>query len=470
MHAIILSIGDELASGQTVNTNSAWLAQQLAGIGVPTLSHVTVGDQLAPVVSAIRAACASLEALASGSERQHHGVLLITGGLGPTEDDLTRKALADALNESLVEDPDAILQIEQWFQKHGRTMSPSNRAQAMRPSSAIVIENTAGTAPGLHATAGHARRGGMPKVADGGDGGTGAGGGGGGAVDIFVMPGVPREMKEMFTRSILPVLRQKALAIHPDPVVSKVTKINTFGLGESLVGEKIKDLMVRAHEDSAAGAGTDAGRLSVGTTVQEGIVSVRVYATGTAAQTERLTQEVRIQVQERLGPWVFSGDDQPLEASVAGLLRAGKHTLATAESCTGGMLAGLLTNVPGSSQYFLRGWVTYANAAKHDELAIQEEVLAAHGAVSEAVARAMAEGARRFAGTDFALSTTGVAGPDGGTPDKPVGTVWIGLAGPTGTTARKFILPGNRHAVRQRTCQWAMALLRWQLLGVGAPS
>jgi nicotinamide-nucleotide amidase len=466
MHAIILSIGDELASGQTVNTNSAWLAQQLGGLGVPTLSHVTVGDQLALIVSAIRDACETLEAAASAAEgRQPRGLLLISGGLGPTVDDLTRQSLADALNESLVEDPDAILQIERWFQRHGRTMSPSNRLQALRPSSAMVIENTAGTAPGLHVTTGHARREATAKAPAGGDGG-----GVEGTVDIFVMPGVPREMKEMFTTSILPLLRERARAHAPDPVITRVTKLNTFGLGESLVGEKIKDLMARAHEVAAADAVGENSRLAVGTTVHEGIVSVRIYATGTEGQVETLTDGIRMQVRDRLGTWLFSENDETLESAVATILRADKYTLATAESCTGGMLAALLTNIPGSSTYFLRGWVTYANDAKHDELAIHDDLIREHGAVSEPVARAMAEGARRFAGTDFALSTTGIAGPDGGTPDKPVGTVWIALATPAGTFTRKFLLPGNRQAIRQRACQWALALLRWHLLGIPAPS
>jgi nicotinamide-nucleotide amidase len=477
MHAIVLSIGDELVSGQTLNTNSFWLAQQLAAVGIRTLSHITIGDQLAPIVSAIRQAG---EILAAVGEEDHriwagkgrpasHGVLLLTGGLGPTEDDLTRKALADALNEQLVEDPDALLQIENWFRARGRVMSPSNRLQALRPSSSTILENTAGTAPGLHATTGHPRHDNMAKHPAGGDAGAG-GGQWGGAIDIFVMPGVPREMQEMFTRSVLPLLQQKAAAEHPDPIISQVTKINTFGLGESIAGERIRDLMTRGNEVQAAAEAGPASRLSVGTTVFEGVVSVRIYATGTRQQVDLMTQQVRQRVHERLGPWIFSENEEPLEAAVATLLRQHKHTLATSESCTGGMLATLLTNVPGSSAYFLRGWVTYANAAKHDELAIPEDLLQEHGAVSEPVARAMAEGARRFAATDFALATTGIAGPDGGTPDKPVGTVWIALATPAGTTARRFNLPGNRQAIRQRTCQWALALLRWHLLGIPAPS
>jgi nicotinamide-nucleotide amidase len=445
MHAIILSVGDELASGLTTNTNSAYLAQQLTALGIPTVAHLTVGDDLQAIVTAVRAACDQLDldsppASPGGEPPAAHpaGLLLISGGLGPTDDDLTRQALADALTQSLVEDPDAMLQIQRWFESKGRVMSPSNRLQALRPHGATVLENFAGTAPGIRA----ARNG----------------------VEIFVMPGVPREMKEMFTRSVLPAVQQAVARHAPDPAVTLVSKVNTFGLGESVLGERIKDLMVRGGVDTPEGA-----HVTVGTTVHDGIVSVRIYATGARAAAAAATDRLKAAVADRLGPLVFGHDDDALETAVATLLLQRKNTVATAESCTGGMLATYLTNTPGSSACFLRGWVTYANAAKHDDLSIPNEMLAAHGAVSEPVARTMAENARKFAHADFALATTGVAGPDGGSPEKPVGTVWIALATPAGTDARQFIMPGHRHAVRTRTCQMALALLRWKLLGVPPP-
>lgn len=417
MHAVILSIGDELAAGLTVNTNASWLAQRLTEMGIAVSAHVTVGDGLLAIVEAIRRIIADRADL-----------LLISGGLGPTDDDLTRQALADALQEGLVEDPEAVIFLERWFAERKRVMSPSNRVQALRPVSAVCIENRAGTAPGLRV-----EKAGLPA--------------------IFVMPGVPREMREMFTASILPRVQALAEKSGSGGAVTRVTKINTFGMGESLVGERIKDLMVRGANPA------------VGTTVHEGIVSVRIYATGTTAEAAAMTERVRQQVKERLGEMVFGENEETLESAVAALLNAGRYTLATAESCTGGLLAKLLTDTPGASGYYARGWVTYANDSKQDELGVPQAMLAEHGAVSEEVARAMAENARKLARTDFALSTTGIAGPDGGTETKPVGLVYIALVSSEGTWVREFTFPGERAAVRQRASQMSLALLRWRLLG-----
>jgi nicotinamide-nucleotide amidase len=418
--ALILSIGDELVSGQTTNTNATWLSQQLAALGIATAAHVTVGDQLLPIVTAIRDAL-----------DRHTPLLLITGGLGPTLDDLTRQALADALHEQLVEDPSAVIQIEAWFKSKNRPMSPSNRLQALRPHSAEILDNPTGTAPGLFTKKDH--------------------------TSIFVMPGVPKEMRAMFTTSLLPRLRLLQPVNAP---ITLLTKINTFGRGESVVGEALHHLMTRNAENP---------NLSVGTTVHDGIVSVRIYATGSPADATALTEQTRTDIHARLGPIIFSEGDTPLQSAVADLLKEFHHTLATAESCTGGLLATLLTDIPGSSAYFLRGWITYANAAKYEELSISESLLAQHGAVSEPIARAMAEAARKFGKSDYALATTGIAGPDGGTDEKPVGTVWIALATPTDTLTRKFIFPGDRTAIRLRAAQMALALLRWNLLGIQPP-
>ena len=448
MNAILLSIGDELVSGLTVNTNSAYLAEQLATLGIRTTAHITVGDELSAAAVAIREACEQLEfertALAPPGHKPG-SVLIITGGLGPTEDDITRRALADALNQELVEDPDAMVQIERFFKMVNRPMSPSNRLQALRPHEATVLENLSGTAPGLHAKKD--------------------------LIDIFVLPGVPREMREMFSAQVMPLLVKKIAILGDNPTVTRTLKINTFGRGESIVGEKIQDLMAREISPDILPAVV---KTVVGTTVQDGIVSVRLYATGEPAQVDEALGRLRQVVYERLGALIFSEGEVSLEAAVAQLLRESKHTLATAESCTGGLLATLLTNTPGSSAYFLRGWVTYANTAKRDDLAIPAELIAKHGAVSEEVARAMAQSARKFAESDFALATTGIAGPAGGTPGKPVGTAWIALASPTDSAAtptftQKYTFPGNRLQIRLRVAQMALALLRWRLLGVAVP-
>ena len=413
MAAIVISIGDELTSGQTVNTNATWLSQQLAGVGIETVAQVTVPDKLLAIVEAVR-----------GAMERRVGVILISGGLGPTEDDLTRRGVAEALGEELVEDPDAVMQIERWFKSRGRVMAGSNRLQALRPRSAEVMENRHGTAPGLRL--------------ERGDG-----------VRIFVMPGVPGEMRGMFLEEVLPRLKEVS-----GEKVTVISKVNTFGRGESVVGEAIRDLMVRG------------GNPSVGTTVSEAIVSVRIYATGTRAEAAEMTARMKKEVRGRLGEICFSEDEERLEESVAKMLRGRKVTVATAESCTGGLLAKLLTDVAGSSAYFLRGWVTYANESKVEELNVSAEVIAEHGAVSEAVAREMAEGARKFAESDFGVGITGVAGPDGGSEEKPVGTVWIGLAHAGGTEARRFVMPGDRKGVRLRAAQMALAMMRWRMMGV----
>ncbi len=264
----------------------------------------------------------------------------------------------------------------------------------------------------------------------------------------------------MFTLAILPMLKDAlATAAGGTPSVTRTAKINTFGMGESVLGEKIADLMQRS----------DSGKLIVGTTVHDGIVSVRIYATAPEAQAEALIAQVRAKVCERLGDLVFGEGEESIEAAVDRLLKEKKQTIATAESCTGGLLAVMLTNTPGSSAYFHRGWITYSNAAKSAELGVPAQLIHEHGAVSEEVARAMADGARRLAATDLALATTGIAGPEGGTDAKPVGTVWIALATPQATTARRFIFPGNREQVRLRAAQMALALLRWNLLNIPSP-
>lgn len=415
MNAIILSIGDELVSGLTINTNAAWLAQQLAEVGILVSAHVTVADQAEPIVAAIHQATAEAQ------------LVLISGGLGPTEDDLTRQCLAAALGEEMVEDAGALAQLAEFFRARQRPMAPSNRIQALRPKSARCLANRCGTAPGLAAVLGQAR--------------------------VYVMPGVPREMKEMFATHVLPELAGGGQ-------VTRVSKLNSFGMGESALGEKIQDLMRREGLNVCGAA------VRVGTTVHEGIVSVRIYATGAPGAVAEATAQVQRAARERLGALIFGSDEQTLEEAVGQLLLERAATVATAESCTGGLLAQLLTNVSGSSGYFLRGWVTYANQAKVEELGVPVELLEAHGAVSEPVVQAMAEGARRIAGTTYALAITGVAGPTGGTPEKPVGTVWLGLAGPAGTRTRKINFPGARSAVRLRAAQMAQALLRWEMLGV----
>ena len=413
MSATIISIGDELVSGLTINTNAAWLGMQLARVGIPVRAHLTAGDSVSAVSRMI------CQAIGESS------LVLVSGGLGPTEDDITRAALADALGEKLVEDAAALASVEAFFSQLNRPMAPGNKIQALRPSSASSIANSCGTAPGIFA-----RR---------------------GQTDIFVMPGVPREMKAMFEQSFLPMLMEKA---GPDGRITEIAKFNTFGIGESVLGQKVADLMQRSTNPA------------VGTTVHDGIVSVRVYATGKRGEVQAMIAEKTRQIQERLGPLIFSHGDEPLEAAVATLLTAKKQMVATAESCTGGLLAELLTNIPGSSRYFSRGWITYCNQAKAQDLQIPVDLLVQHGAVSESVAAAMATNARRVADVNWGIGITGIAGPDGGTAAHPVGLVFVGLAGVHGVSVRRCQFPGDRAGIRLRAAHMALTLLRLKLMGL----
>jgi nicotinamide-nucleotide amidase len=422
MNAIILSIGDELVLGQTVDTNSAWLSRELASIGCPVAAHVTVADELSAIEMAIAAAAARCD------------VLLISGGLGPTKDDLTRDALARALNQPLEMNPVWLEKMEGYFRRRNRSMSESNRVQAMIPRGAEMIDNSAGTAPGIAAEL----KSGDPSR----------------TCRVFAMPGVPVEMKTMFERSIKPIL----VAAGASAIVLSRT-LHTFGMGESVIGEMLGELMDRSRNPS------------VGTTVSGGIVSLRINARSeTRAQAEREVEETDRQCRKALGDLIYGSDDQTLATVVGEILaRQPIRVVATAESCTGGILAKMITDVPGSSRYFQRGWITYSNQAKMELLNVPADLLQRDGAVSESVVRAMAESARRQSGAEFALAISGIAGPDGGTAAKPVGTVCIALAHPSQTIARTFNFPGNREWVRDRAAKMALTLLRFQLLGRALP-
>src|SRR4051794_5269690 len=430
MRAIILSIGDELILGQTVDTNSAWISQQLAAVGCGVAAHMTVADDQRAIETAIEESVGRCD------------VLVISGGIGPTEDDLTRQALAAVMRVELVTDPAWLAHLEAFFRKINRPMSPLNRIQAMVPRGATAIQNTNGTAAGIDAT----------YVS--GDQKT--------ICRVFVMPGVPKEMKAMFLRDVLPhVKRQAGGAV----ILSRT--LHTFGLGESNVAEQLKahaDLMRRDRNPS------------VGTTVSGGIVSLRVNARFPSAdEAARQLDATTAECRTALGDLIFGQDDETLPEVVAKLLWADPASapwspaVATAESCTGGLLAKMLTDVPGSSRYFRQGWVTYSNEAKTDLLGVPAELIARHGAVSEPVALAMAKGAQTQSGAYYAIGITGVAGPDGGTPDKPIGTVWISLAAGGAVTVRRFVFTGDREMIRDRSAKMALTLMRFQLLGKPLP-
>ncbi|MEX0885078.1 MAG: competence/damage-inducible protein A [Phycisphaeraceae bacterium] len=416
MHAVILSIGDELALGQTLDTNSAWLAARLAEHGIGCRYHQTLADDRAAVTEAITRAADDAP------------LVLITGGLGPTEDDLTRDALADALGKPLILDEPSLARIEAMFARRGRPMAQRNRVQAMHPATTRVIPNPNGTAPGIRA---RLRR-----------------------ATLFVMPGVPSEMRAMFKDAVAPEL---------DPAAGQrgvilTATVNTFGRGESDVAQLLAELMDRDRNPK------------VGTTVTDGLITVRIRSEAAEHDAARQAlDETLHEVERRLAPFAFGRDDRTLEEAVVALLRAQGLALTTAESCTGGLVAKLVTDVPGSSEVFAGGYVCYANAAKQAMLGVDAGLLAAEGAVSQPVAEQLARGAlARCPGASVALAVTGIAGPGGGTHDKPVGTVYVALASADAADQAETLplrLTGNRQTIRDRTAKTALQMLRLHLLG-----
>lgn len=427
MKAIILAIGDELVLGQTLDTNSAFLSAQLAQRGIATLYHQTVSDDRAAIAQAIQHA-------------SHQAPLMIvSGGLGPTIDDMTRHALADALGVELVVHAASLEVIRAMMERRGRKMAPINRVQAMHPMGTQIIPNTCGTAPGITAKLNTAT--------------------------IYIIPGVPSEMRTMFELAISPQLEQSQRSTK----TILTAKINTFGDGESNIGQVLDEL---CHRDRNP---------LVGTTVAGGIVSIRVRSEfdDPAEALAALNETINL-VEQRLGPIVYGRDEVTLQQVVIEQLVEQRMTLATAESCTGGLLGKMLTDVPGSSCAYLGGWVTYANEMKMRLLGVEASLLEEHGAVSGPVVTQMAQAALQRSGADLAMAITGIAGPDGGSADKPVGTVWLGLASegasggvsgggdsdePTSILTRCLALPGDRAAVRNRAASAALQLIRLHVAG-----
>ncbi len=413
MRAEIIAVGTELLLGQIVGTNEAYLARHLATLGIDVYFMQTVGDNAARIQDAVRLALSRSD------------LLLMTGGLGPTEDDLTASAVAAALGEDLVRDDAIAEQIRLFFERRGRVPHASVYKQALRPRSARPIPNTRGTAPGVHLER---------------DGRI-----------IFMMPGVPFEMEGMMESYIIPYLRERSGATVIGSRVLRVT-----GEGESAVEQRIVDLM----------RGT---MPSIAPYAKLGEVHLRVTAKGAPGDVRQALDAGEVAVRERLGDLVYGVDEQTLEGIVASLLTARRLRVAVAESCTGGLVAQRLTNVAGSSDYFLGGVVAYSNESKTQVVGVDPALIIAHGAVSAPVAEAMAAGIRRVAGADIGLSATGIAGPSGGTPEKPIGLVFLGLADARGTRHVQLNLgsEAGRAGIRYLAAQAALNFLRRHLLRHG---
>jgi len=448
VNAIILSIGDELVLGQTIDTNSAWLSQQLAAVGCPVSAHVTVPDDQPTIERAIRDSAFQCT------------FLIISGGIGPTEDDLTRQALAAVMDAPLEMNERWLGVLKDFFAQRGRTMPEINKIQAMIPRGAEMIYNHAGTAAGIYALlsvgdlVNSIRR--EADVAP-----TPFGEGDRIRCQVFVMPGVPREMMLMFRRDVLP----KVERLTGGAVILSRT-LHTFGWGESQVGEALGPLMDRRRNPS------------VGTTVSGGIVSLRINARfASLDDAKRELETTDAACRAALGDLVYGRDEETLPDVLYPLLTRRSaprtdlppYTIATAESCTAGLLAKMLTDVSGSSAYYKQGWITYTNESKSQLLGVPADLIQQHGAVSRPAAEAMATGARERAGSDFALAITGVAGPTGGTAAKPVGTVCIALGHGGGVASWQFLFPGPRDWVRDRSAKMTLTILRYHLLGKPLP-
>ncbi|MBM4038375.1 MAG: competence/damage-inducible protein A [Planctomycetes bacterium] len=414
MKAVILSIGDEVLNGEVADTNAAWLAERLLELGVEISYHTCVGDVEEHIEQSLRYA----------SRRVN--LVVATGGLGPTHDDLTRHAAAKAANAPLELHEESLAAIEERFRRYGRPMPAQNRIQAMIPQDAEVLPNSEGTAPGFIVCIG-------------------------GAHAAF-LPGVPREMKAMFEKSLAPFIA--ALPIERRAV--RVEHLHTFGVPESTANERLGNLMLRGANPL------------IGLRVSGGGVSIKLLATGPdPASVERVMGPTLEAVRQRFGEAIFGTGADTLELATARLLECHGRTLAIAESCTGGLVGHLLTNVPGISRFLLEDLVTYSNAAKAELLGVPAETIQAVGAVSEEVARAMAEGVRKRAKADIGLSTTGIAGPDGGSAEKPVGLVYIGLATDAGTSVERITLVGGRELIKDRAAKFAFNTLRLHLRKMG---
>jgi len=407
----ILSTGDELTTGRIVDTNSSWIADKLFEVGIEVVAVLTVGDHRDRIAAAWR----------RGLELAD--VVISTGGIGPTADDLTSEVVAEVVGAPLVEDAASVDRIRQLFAAFGREMPLNNLKQALFPRGATIIPNALGTAPGYRIER-EARH-------------------------VVVLPGVPREMKPMMEETVLPWL----VHLRGGDEVFVPRTFQTFGLTESGLDELVAGLVDPAE-----------ARVSFRASFPE--ISLRLVVHGPPAEATARADALAARVRERLGPFLYGEGAVTLEEVVGRMLRERGLTVALAESCTGGLVAHRLTNVPGSSEYVRGAVVAYANAAKEALLGVRAETLAAHGAVSEETAAEMAAGARRVFGTSLAVSTTGIAGPTGGTPEKPVGTVCLGLAADAGVVTRRYQLWGTRDWVKVLASQLALDWMRRHALGL----
>jgi nicotinamide-nucleotide amidase len=410
--ASIVSIGDEVLSGQTADTNAAYLGRELLSIGIPVISSYTAGDDMDLIVRTLN--------LASGDA----DVVLVTGGLGPTDDDLTRQAFGKLLGAELQLQDELLQKIRDFFVRRNLPMPEKTKIQAYIPTGTKALANNLGTAAGIMARI-------KGKL-------------------LIAMPGVPPEMKQMFKESVFAEL--KRFASKSRQVGMVIRRLKCFGTGESKIAELLGGLCQRDRNPL------------INCTTEHGVITLHIIATAKDKdKAQQMAEKDEKLLTELLGELVYGTGEQTLAEVVGEKLAQQKKTIAVAESCTGGTLAKLLTDTPGASRYFTCGWVTYSNIAKTSELGIEADLIGKYGAVSGWTAEAMARGARRRAGTDFAIGITGIAGPTGGSEQKPVGLVYISVDSTNGCETKRFIISGDRDCIRLRAAQTALNMLRLKL-------
>lgn len=411
MRAEIISVGTELLLGQIVDTDAAYLSKLLPQFGIDLHYRVTVGDNEARLADALKTALARAD------------IVFTIGGLGPTMDDLTKETVAEVLGDEMVLHEESAELMRSFFAARGIEMPESNLKQAMVPKRGRVLPNPLGTAPGAAFET-------DDKV-------------------VIVLPGPPREFNEMVDSQVLPYLRER-VGFGADVIRSRVLRI--AGLGESSVAEMVKGLLGGSNPTVAPLASL-------------GEVHLRITAKAeSVGEADAMIDEMDRKLSAILEKSIFGRDDESLERVVVRMLTEAGLTLATAESCTGGQISNRITDISGSSVIFLEGFITYSNQAKKELLGVDEQLLIKYGAVSEQVARAMAEGARKVSGADIAISVTGIAGPTGGTAAKPVGLVYMALSAADGTIAFEHRFSGSRMDIKLRASQAALNMLRMRLV------
>lgn len=407
MNSEIISVGTELLLGQIDNINTRIISQKLSEIGINVFFHTSVGDNRERISSIFKIAL------------ERSDLIIFTGGLGPTLDDLTKETVAEVLGLELNYDEDILNRIQAFFKGMHREMPENNKKQALVPEGAITIQNENGTAPGIILQTGE-------KI-------------------IILLPGPPNEMEPMLNKFVIPFLRKRLN--NNEVIKSKVLRF--IGIGESFLEQKILDILRRQTNPTVAPL------------AKQGEVTLRITAKAKSEKDANELIEPIIQIiKERVGEYIYSYDNDPLEAVVGRMLIERRCTISIAESCTGGYLSHLLTNIPGISAVFDRGIISYSNKSKIEILNVPAEILKQKGAVSQETAISMASWIRKLSGTDLGVAITGIAGPDGGTPLKPVGLVFIALSTDSGSFCEKYLFNGNREAIKRRSALAALDLIR----------